>query len=84
MGSKPQSVKAPKFDPAGDLLKMLGAYQQALPGILSFEQQYRPEFQKLNLQDVSQFGLGMLGMSPQLLKVQHNNLVLRARQNWAR
>jgi hypothetical protein len=65
MGSKPQSVKAPKFDPAGDLLKMLGAYQQALPGILSFEQQYRPEFQKLNLQDVSQFGLGMLGMSPQ-------------------
>jgi hypothetical protein len=65
MGSKPKSVKAPKFDPAGDLSKMLSAYQQSMPGILSFEQQYRPEFQDLNLQDVSQFGLGMLGLSPQ-------------------
>jgi hypothetical protein len=64
MGSSPK-VKAPEFDPAGDLSKMLSAYQQSMPGILSFEQQYRPEFQKLNLQDVSQFGLGMLGMSPQ-------------------
>lgn len=64
MGSSPK-VKTPKFDPAGDLSKMLSAYQQSMPGILSFEQQYRPEFQKLNLQDVSQFGLGMLGMSPE-------------------
>jgi hypothetical protein len=65
MGSSSDKVKAPQFDPAGDLAKMLSAYQQSMPGILSFEQQYRPEFQKLNLQDVSQFGLGMLGMSPQ-------------------
>jgi len=65
MGSKPDKVKAPQFNPAGDLAKMLSAFQQSMPGILSFEQQYRPEFQKLNLQDVSQFGLGMLGMSPQ-------------------
>jgi hypothetical protein len=65
MGSKPDKVKAPRFNPAGDLSQMLNAYQQSMPGILSFEQQYRPEFQKLNLQDVSQFGLGMLEMSPQ-------------------
>jgi len=65
MGSKPDKVKAPRFDPAGDLAKMLSAYQQSMPGILSFEQQYRPEFQKLNLQDVAQFGLGLLGMSPE-------------------
>jgi hypothetical protein len=64
MGSKPKSVKAPKFDPAGDLSKTLSAFQQSMPGILSFEQQYRPEFQRMNLQDVSQFGLGMLGMAP--------------------
>jgi len=68
MGSKPDKVKAPVFDPAGDLAKMLSAYQQSMPGILSFEQQYRPEFQKLNLQDVSQFSLGMLGMSPKFTK----------------
>jgi len=65
MGSKPKSVKAPKANYARDISQMLSAYQQSMPGILSFEQQYRPEFQKLNLQDVSQFGLGMLGMSPQ-------------------
>jgi hypothetical protein len=65
MGSKPKSVQAPEANYAQDLSKMLSAYQQSMPGILSFEQQYRPEFQNLNLQDVSQFGLGMLGMSPQ-------------------
>jgi hypothetical protein len=65
MGSKPGKVEAPQFDPAGDLAKMLSAYQQSMPGILSFEQKYRPEFQKLNLADVSQFGLGLLGMSPE-------------------
>jgi hypothetical protein len=64
MGSKPK-VKAPKANYARDLSQMLSAYQQSMPGILSFEQQYRPEFQRQNLQDVSQFGLGMLGMSPQ-------------------
>jgi len=65
MGSKPKSVQAPEANYAQDLSKMLSAYQQSMPGILSFEQQYRPEFQKLNIGDVSQFGLGMLGLSPQ-------------------
>jgi len=65
MGSKPGKVEAPEFDPSGDIRKILSAYQESMPGILSFEQQYRPEFQKLNLQDVSQFGLGLLGMSPE-------------------
>jgi len=65
MASKPKAVKPPKFDPSGDLSKMLSAYQQSMPGILSFEQQYRPEFQQLNLGDVEQFGLGILGLSPQ-------------------
>ena len=65
MGSKPKSVKAPTANYTKDIRRMLSAYQKSMPGILSFEQQYRPEFQKLNLQDVSQFGLGMLGMSPE-------------------
>jgi hypothetical protein len=65
MGSKPKSVKAPKANYARDISQMLSAYQQSMPGILSFEQQYRPEFQDLNLQDVSRFGLGMLGLSPE-------------------
>jgi hypothetical protein len=65
MGSKPKSVKAPKANYARDISQMLSAYQKSMPGILSFEQQYRPEFQELNLADVSQFGLGLLGMSPE-------------------
>jgi len=65
MGSKPDKVEAPEFNPTKDIRKMLNAYRQSMPGILSFEQQYRPQFQDLNLQDVSRFGLGMLGMSPE-------------------
>jgi hypothetical protein len=65
MGSKPKSVKAPKADYGQDIGQMLSAYRQSMPGILSFEQKYRPQFQDLNLQDVSQFGLGLLGMSPE-------------------
>jgi hypothetical protein len=65
MGSKPKSVQAPEANYSQDLSKMLSAFQQSMPRILSFEQQYRPQFQDLNLQDVSRFGLGMLGMSPQ-------------------
>jgi hypothetical protein len=65
MGSKPKSVKAPQANYSKDIRQMLSAFQQSMPGILSFEQQYRPQFQDLNLQDVSQFGLGMLGMSPE-------------------
>jgi hypothetical protein len=65
MGSKPKSVQAPTANYSKDISKMLAAYQKSMPGILSFEQQYRPQFQDLNLQDVSRFGLGMLGMSPE-------------------
>ena len=65
MGSKPKSISAPKADYSKDISSLLSAFQQAMPGILSFEQQYRPEFQRQNLADVSQFGLGVLGLSPQ-------------------
>jgi hypothetical protein len=65
MGSKPKSVSAPKANYSKDISSLLSAFQKSMPGILSFEQQYRPEFQRQNLADVSQFGLGMLGLSPQ-------------------
>ncbi len=65
MGSKPDSVSAPTADYTQDIREVLSAYRRSMPRILSFEQKYRPEFQKLNLADVSQFGLGLLGMNPQ-------------------
>jgi hypothetical protein len=65
MGSKPKSVSAPKANYSKDISSLLSAFQQSMPGILSFEQQYRPEFQRQNLADVSQFGLGLLGMNPE-------------------
>lgn len=60
MGSKPDEVKAPKANYAKDISKYVAAYGQALPSILGFEKQFRPEFQGLNLGDISSF-LGGVG-----------------------
>ena len=60
MGSKPKPVKAPKADYAADISKFVSAYGGALPQVLGFERQFRPEFQALNLQDISGF-LGGVG-----------------------
>jgi hypothetical protein len=65
MGKKPKAVQVPQANYQQDIGQMLSAYQKSMPGILSFEQQYRPQFQDLNLQDVSRFGLGLLGMNPE-------------------
>lgn len=55
MGSKPKSISAPKADYAKDIGKFVSAYGGALPQVLGFERQFRPEFQTLNLQDISSF-----------------------------
>ena len=60
MGSKPDKVKVPKADYAADIGKYVSAYGKALPDILKFEQQFRPQFQGLNLGDISAF-LGGVG-----------------------
>jgi hypothetical protein len=60
MGSKPKSVKAPEADYGADIQKFVSAYGSALPQVLGFEKQFRPEFQGLNLQDISGF-LGGVG-----------------------
>lgn len=60
MGSKPKKVKAPKADYGADIGKYVSAYGQALPQVLGFEKQFRPEFQGLNLGDISSF-LGGVG-----------------------
>ena len=61
MGSKPKSVKAPKADYAADIQKFVSAYGGALPQVLGFEKQFRPEFQGLNLGDISSFLQGTGG-----------------------
>jgi len=58
--SSPKKVKAPVWDPAADIAKFVSAYGNALPQVLGFEKQFRPEFQALNLQDISNF-LGGVG-----------------------
>lgn len=55
MGSKPKSISAPKADYTKDIGKFVSAYGGALPQVLGFEKQFRPEFQALNLQDISSF-----------------------------
>jgi hypothetical protein len=61
MGSKPDAVVAPKADYAADIDKFVSAYGKSLPQILQFEKQFRPEFQGLNLQDISSFLTGAGG-----------------------
>jgi hypothetical protein len=48
MGKKPKKVAPPKVDYGADIRAGLTAYQQSLPSILAFEQQYRPQFTRLN------------------------------------
>jgi len=60
MGGSPDKVKAPKANYEKDIQKFVSAYGGALPQVLGFEQQFRPEFQGLNLQDISSF-LGGVG-----------------------
>ena len=58
MGSlfkKPKKVKAPKMDISGDIQRYVSGMSGALPQILSQEQQFRPQFQGLNLGDIQSF-----------------------------
>jgi hypothetical protein len=55
MGSKPKSIKAPAMDIGGDIQKYVSGMSASLPQILSQEQQFRPQFQGLNLGDIQSF-----------------------------
>jgi hypothetical protein len=59
MGS-PGKIEAPTADYSADIGKFVKAYGESLPQVLAFEKQFRPEFQALNLQDISGF-LGGVG-----------------------
>lgn len=61
MGSKPDTVKAPKANYSADMQKYVSALQKSLPGVLGLEQQYRPEFGDLNLADIGNFLVGRNG-----------------------
>jgi peptidoglycan hydrolase-like protein with peptidoglycan-binding domain len=55
------SVQVPKANYSKDIRKLLSAYQATMPDVLSFEQQFRPQFQGLNLGDISAFLQGSGG-----------------------
>ena len=61
MGKKPKSVQAPAMDIGGDIQKYVSGMSSALPQILSQEQQFRPQFQGLNLGDIQSFLSGVGG-----------------------
>jgi hypothetical protein len=52
MGKKPKAVAPPKVNYGADIMSGLTAYQQSLPSILAFEQQYRPQFTRLNQEQI--------------------------------
>ena len=61
MGSKPKAIRAPKMDIAGDIQKYVSGMSSALPQIFSQEQEFRPQFQGLNLGDIQSFLSGVGG-----------------------
>ena len=61
MGKKPKKVSAPEMDIGGDIQKYVSGMSGALPQILSQEQQFRPQFQGLNLGDIQSFLSGAGG-----------------------
>ena len=61
MGSKPKTVKAPKMDIGKDIQQYVSGMSGALPQIFSQEQQFRPQFQGLNLGDIQSFLSGAGG-----------------------
>lgn len=56
-GAKVQKPKEP--DIGQDISKYVSGYGQALPSVLSLEQQYRPEFGKANIADIGQYQQGI-------------------------
>ena len=59
MGKKTK-VPTPKEPDIGqDISKYVAGYGQALPSVLGLEQQYRPEFGRLNLADITQYQQGL-------------------------
>jgi peptidoglycan hydrolase-like protein with peptidoglycan-binding domain len=71
MGGSSTEVKTPKANYQKDIQKLLSAYQATMPGVTSFEQQFRPQFQGLNLGDISAFlqgaggQMGLFGLGQQ-------------------
>lgn len=63
MGTKSKKVKAPKMNLGKDIAQYVGGVSQSLPSIISFEQQFRPQFQGLNLGDISAFLQGAGGQT---------------------
>jgi len=61
MGSKPKSIQAPQIDIGKDIQQYVSGMSAALPQILSQEQQFRPQFQGLNLGDIQSFLSGTGG-----------------------
>lgn len=70
MGSAPK-VKAPKMDIAKDIRSYVSGMSESLPQIFQREQEFRPQFQGLNLGDIQSFltgsgaQQGLFGLSQQ-------------------
>jgi len=61
MGSRPKTVKAPEMDIGRDIQQYVSGMSDSLPNIFSQEQQFRPQFQGLNLGDIQAFLSGAGG-----------------------
>lgn len=59
MGGSTKVPKPKQPDIGQDISKYVAGYGTALPNVLGLEQQYRPEFAKLNLAEIGQYQKGL-------------------------
>jgi hypothetical protein len=59
-------TKATASDLTSDIGNLLSAYKNTQGDVLSFEQQYRPQYTALNLSDIGQYGQGYSQLGGQL------------------
>lgn len=80
MASKPKAIPAPEPNYRKDVRDFVSAYGDVLPDVLRFEQEYRPQFQGLNLGDIMTFlqgadgQQGLFGLAGQASQATQQNL----------
>ena len=77
MGKKtkiPTPKKMTQASMAKDISNYVGGYGAALPSVISFEQQYRPQFGAQNLADIGQYQMGLQALQGQATQTAQQQL----------
>lgn len=74
MGKRTKIPKAKPVNIGRDISQYVAGYSQAMPSVLGLEQQYRPEFTKLNLAEMGQYTQGLQDIQSRATQTAQNQL----------